>query len=253
MIHSILIIGQSNMAGRGLPSEAPALNNLDGRIKVLRNGRWFDAYRPMNPDRSTAGVCLAESFAAKYALDRPEVTVGVIPCADGGTSISQWEEGSLLFDNAVNCARLAMRTSNLAAILWHQGEADCGDSKRPLYLERLSKMLKALKRAIGAEEVPVVVGGLGDFLFDREESPALKNYGKLNEILKGYADTEERVAFASAKGLTGNPDNLHFSAKSLLAFGERYYEAFLSVEDKTRVFEEKSDMDSAIRSEMELL
>lgn len=48
MIHSILIIGQSNMAGRGLPSEAKPLNNMKGRLKVLRNGRWQNMYRSVN-------------------------------------------------------------------------------------------------------------------------------------------------------------------------------------------------------------
>lgn len=39
MIHSILIIGQSNMAGRGNLQEAPRLDTVGGRLKVLRNGR----------------------------------------------------------------------------------------------------------------------------------------------------------------------------------------------------------------------
>ena len=33
----------------------------------------------------------------------------------------------------------------------------------------------------------------------------------------------------------------------------RYYEAFKSVEDKDRVFEEKTSMNDAVRTEMELL
>ena len=37
-MHSILIIGQSNMAGRGFPGEVPPINNKD--LFVLRNGRW---------------------------------------------------------------------------------------------------------------------------------------------------------------------------------------------------------------------
>ena len=83
MIHSFLLIGQSNAAGRGLLNEAPPLNNLDGRIKVQRNGRWQDMFRPVNPDRYFSGYCFAESFAIKYAEANPSVEVGIIPCADG--------------------------------------------------------------------------------------------------------------------------------------------------------------------------
>ncbi len=76
-------------------------------------------FRPVNPDRSFSGTCLAESFAREYSKAHPDVDVGIIPCADGGTKTRQWLPGEVLFDNAVNCAKLAMRTSVLKGILWH--------------------------------------------------------------------------------------------------------------------------------------
>ena len=253
MIHSILIIGQSNMAGRGLLSEARPLNNKDGRLKVLRNGRWQNIYRPVNADRCFSGTCLAESFARRYADEHEGVTVGIIPAADGGTSLNQWREGGLLFDNAVYQARLAMRTSNLAAILWHQGEADCAPSLNCLYLEKVKAIMSALRRELGAEDIPLLVGGLGDFLKDRVESPNLKYYPAVNDALVTFAAETHRCAFVSAVGLGSNSDNLHFSAEALYEFGHRYYEEFSKIEDKARVFEEKVDMDAAYRTDMELL
>lgn len=65
MIHSFLIIGQSNMAGRGKLEEAQPLDK--DKLLVLRNGRWQPMYRPVNNDRPFSGVCLAESFARLYA------------------------------------------------------------------------------------------------------------------------------------------------------------------------------------------
>lgn len=253
MIHSILIIGQSNMAGRGLLSEAEPLNTNGGKLNVLRNGRWQTMFRIVNPDRPFSGTCLAESFALAYSLDHPDTTVGVIPCADGGTTLDQWREGSLLFDNAVYQTRLALRTSHLVAILWHQGEGDCGENKHPLYLEKITKIMTALRREIGAEDVPLLVGGLGDFLKDRVESPALANYPFVNDALRAFAAASHRTAYVDATGLTSNPDNLHFSAASLKQFGLRYYEEFKKIEDKDRLFDEKSKMDDAVRTEMELL
>ena len=253
MIHSILIVGQSNMAGRGLPSEAKPLNNMKGRLKVLRNGRWQNMYRPVNPDRYFSGTCLAESFAERYAQEHQGVDVGVIPCADGGTSLNQWREGGLLFDHAVYTAKLAMRTSNLAAILWHQGEADCAPELNSLYLEKITAIMTALRRELSAEDIPLLVGGLGDFLKDRTESPNLVHYPKINSALMEFARISSRTAFVSAEGLKSNPDNLHFSAPALEQFGRRYYEEFSKIEDKCRVFVEKADMDAAFRTDMELL
>ena len=65
MMHSILIIGQSNMGGRGFREEVPPINNE--RLFVLRNGRWRAMYVPVNPDRVTSGINLVESFADAYA------------------------------------------------------------------------------------------------------------------------------------------------------------------------------------------
>ena len=118
MIHSFLMIGQSNMAGRGFKEEVEKIRN--SRLKVLRNGRWQNMYVPVNPDRPFSGVSLAESFADAYAKEH-NVDVGLIPCADGGTSLDQWQVDGLLFSNAVYQAELASRTSTIAGILWHQG------------------------------------------------------------------------------------------------------------------------------------
>ena len=84
MIQSFLLIGQSNMAGRGFLGEAVPVNVE--HIRVLRNGRWQPFYRPVNNDRPFSGVSLAESFAEKYA-ETYGVDVGLIPCADGGTRL----------------------------------------------------------------------------------------------------------------------------------------------------------------------
>lgn len=241
------------MAGRGELEGAPALKTNGGKLKVLRNGRWQTMFRPVNPDRPFSGTCLAESFAKAYSDDHPDVEVGIIPCADGGTALHQWKKGSLLFDNAVYQTRLALRTSHLVGILWHQGEGDCGETRYPHYLERITEIMTALRAELGAENVPLIVGGLGDFLKDRTESPQLVNYVYVNEALKKFAMQTPCTVFADATGLGAKSDNLHFNREALEKFGLRYYEAFKTIEDKDRVFDEKSKMDDAVRTEMELL
>lgn len=250
LMHSILIIGQSNMAGRGFVDEVTPIENE--RIKVLRNGRWWPMYIPVNPDRVTAGISLVESFADLYAKDH-NVDVGIIPCADGGTNIDQWQVGGLLFDHACYMAELASRTSTIAAVLWHQGESDCYQDRHQVYEEKLTVVLNAFREKLGLYDVPFLVGGLGDFLEFLERSDDFKNYVHINKALKKYADTHEMTGFVSAKGLTSNSDKLHFSAKSLREFGERYYKEFLKLENKNKVFLEKSTPDNAIRTGLESL
>lgn len=250
MIHSFLLIGQSNMAGRGFLNEAGPVEKE--HIKVLRNGRWQPMYRPVNCDRPFSGSSLAESFAQAYARDH-QVTVGLIPCADGGTSLNQWREGSLLFDHAVLQARLAQRTSTIAGVLWHQGESDCRADLHPLYVQKFTAILHAFRRALPLDDVPFLVGGLGDFLPRCTLSSDLVNYRHINAALLKIAASEKMIGFVPAEGLAANPDNLHFSAAGLHEFGLRYYEVFKTLERKDKIFPEKPDPDDAVRSPMELL
>lgn len=248
MIHSFLLIGQSNMAGRGDLNEAEPLT--DPALKVLRNGRWRPAFRPINPDRPFSGVNLAESFAAAYARDH-QVDVGLIPCADGGTTLDQWRAGGLLFDHAVMQARLAQRTSTIAGVLWHQGESDC---PAPLYLcyeEKLTAILRAFREALDLHDVPFLLGGLGDFL--PENDPVYRTYPQINAALEHIAATTPRTGFVSAKGLTSKPDHLHFNTASLHQFGLRYYEQFRTLEDREKHFPDKPDPDHAFRTAIEAL
>ena len=80
-----------------------------------------------------------------------------------------------------------------------------------------------------------------------------KNYTYVNEALKKVAEKNKMTGFVSAEGLEPNPDKLHFSAKALRDFGVRYYNEFLKLEDKNKVFAEKSTPDQAIRNEIEKL
>ncbi len=243
MIHSFLMIGQSNMAGRGAFGDVPPIDNPS--LKVLRNGRWQPFFTPVNPDRPFSGISMAESFADAYQRDHG-VCVGLIPCADGGTQLEQWREGSLLFDHAVLQARLAERTSTIAGVLWHQGESDCKPGLCETYLERLNRFYDALTAALDLHKVPFIVGGLGDFLGQLEEERHY--YKSVNRQLMAFAETHPRVGFASAQGLEGKPDHLHFTAAAQRRFGLRYYEAFRALEDRDRVFMEKPCEDDALRT-----
>ena len=250
MIHSFLLIGQSNMGGRGFAKDVEPIKNE--KILVLRNGRWRAMYVPVNPDRVTSGINLAESFADLYAKEKG-VEVGLIGCADGGSCLDQWVPGGLLFDHACYMAELASRTSSIAGVLWHQGESDCSDDRHPFYEEKLTHILNAFRQKLGLQDVPFLLGGLGEYLQYCDRSPKYQNYPIINDALQSVARKLPMTGYVSARGLGANPDNLHFSAPSLREFGVRYYERFLELEDKNKVFTEKSSPDAAIRTDIENL
>lgn len=253
MIHSFLLIGQSNDAGRGFLTDAEPLDVCNEKLKVLRNGRWQTMFRPVNPDRPFSGTCLAESFAKEYSKAHPEVEVGIIPCADGGTALEQWMPGELLFENAINCAKLAMRTSHLVGVLWHQGEGDCRPDRYPFYIERFKVIMDELRKCLGMPNIPILVGGLGDFLSDCTLSENMKNYIYVNDALQQIATEYPNCTYVSAKGLGANPDNLHFSAEALKELGIRYFNEYQKLGGNNLVDCTKQKKNDTLRTGMELL
>lgn len=209
-------------------------------------------FRPVNPDRPFSGTCLAESFAKEYWKANQDIEVGIIPCADGGTTLEQWKPGGLLFDNAVNCAKLAMRTSHLVGVLWHQGEGDCIPECYSCYAERFQSVMDTLRKELNIPQLPILVGGLGDFLSKCTLLENMKNYSYVNEQLQKVAREYPNCKFVSAKGLGANPDNLHFSAEALEEFGIRYFEAYKKFNTKNLILVSKIKEDDSIRTEMEV-
>ncbi|MFC3757524.1 sialate O-acetylesterase [Chryseobacterium tructae] len=224
MIHSFLMIGQSNMAGRGYRTEVPPI--YDEHIKMQRNGLWQIMSEPINFDRPSAGVGLAASFAASWRLDNPEEEIGLIPCADGGTSLDDWAVGGALFENAVSQAKLAQRTSQLSGILWHQGENDCSPEKAERYGEKFSVIIETLHQELNIPKVPLIIGGLGDFLSKGIFGQYFTSFPLMNQALEDFAKTHSNCYFVTAKGLTANADNIHFNALSQRVLGIRYYKTF---------------------------
>ena len=148
-------------------------------------------------------------------------------------------------------SELASRTSTIAGVLWHQGESECGDERYLQYEEKFTVILNEFRRRLDLNDVPFLLGGLGDFLKDCDKGDFYKNYVYVNKTLKKISENEKMVGFVPADGLSGNPDNMHFSAKGLREFGVRYFNEFLKLENKDKVFREKSSCDYAIRTDIE--
>ncbi len=223
MIHSFLMIGQSNMAGRGRLSDVPSIKN--SRLFMFRNGRWQPLSEPVNCDRPFAGISLAASFADEYSKNF-DVDTGLIPCADGGTSLDDWGVGGQLYSHAVFQTQLARRVSEVKGILWHQGEADSETEENAVtYGVRFLKILRALQKECGLESAPVIVGELGQFLADMPGQEC-KFFPLVNKALVETAEASPDIALASSQGLVSNGDNLHFDSESLREFGRRYFQKY---------------------------
>ena len=238
---SVLMIGQSNMAGRGFINEVPMICNE--RIQMLRNGRWQMMTEPINYDRPVAGVGLAGSFAAMWCMENKEEKIGLIPCAEGGSSLDDWAIDKRIFKHAVCQAKFAMEDTELIGILWHQGENDSHGGNYQTYYEKLQVIVETLRKELKAPEVPFIMGGLGDFLGKSGFGLNCTEYDMVNRELLRFAKEQKHSYFVTAEGLTSNPDGIHIDAISQRKFGVRYYEAF----------SKRENVLNPIENEMELL
>jgi len=210
-----LLIGQSNMAGRGPIKEKgqPVGKNV---WMLNKSNEWVVAKAPVHFDKGVAGVGLCEEFARCYEKAYPGKEVGLIPCAVGGTSVHKWAPEGALYKQAVKRAKIAMKNGKIEGILWHQGESDSKESVA-LYGKALQEPMASLRKELEAEKAPVVVGEL---------LPKFSDFNKnLSEAIKGVP----LCGIASAEGLKDKGDNLHFGTDALNTFGSRYFEAWKSL------------------------
>jgi hypothetical protein len=226
-----LLVGQSNMAGRGKlePQDTMPIP----RVLMLDRARaWVPAVDPMHFDKPIAGVGLGRSFAARVAATRPDVTIGLIPAAVGGSPIDAWQPGvfyeptkSHPWDDAIARARVGLASGTLQAILWHQGESDATPDLAPRYEAKLHDLIARFRAALEVPEVPFIVGQLGQY----PDVPWDASRRMVDAAHRALPGKVRGTAFVSSEGLVHGDDKVHFDTPSLRELGRRYAEAYLSL------------------------
>jgi hypothetical protein len=230
-VHLFLLAGQSNMAGRG-EMTPDRREPIPGVMALQQDGSWGPAVDPLHWDKSSAGVGLARSFAQAYRQDHPNVTVGFIPAAAGGSPIEAWVEGEYfvptkgyLWDDAVARTKAVLVRGELKGVLWHQGEADSTPDRVTEYEARLKSLVAELRSVFGRPNLPFLIGQLGQF--EGAEWSAARQ--QVDQIHQRIAAEDSWVGFISAQGLTAKADLLHFDAAGQDELGRRYAAEFAAL------------------------
>lgn len=233
-----LLIGQSNMAGRGqLDSEKI---DLEGVYVINKNNEWVNAKDPIHYDKAVAGTGLAATFAIDVK-NKSERKIGLIPCAIGGTSIDLWAPDivdpvtkMMPYNQTVERAKKALQSGQLKGILWHQGESDSGNGRYVNYGDRFDVLLKNLSEdlSFNLDSIPVIVGELGPFFSSQARN---KEAICIDSILHQKA-TAINIYCVSSQGLTHKGDSTHFDTPSLRELGKRYAKGYQIVLDRLRNF-----------------
>lgn len=237
-----LLVGQSNMSGRGVGADP--LAGAPGEPRLLM---WNPAAARLSPARDPMpqqdigqkpvavgpGISFGRAWLSASA-GRATGPVVLVPAAYGGTGFSDaarsWRVTgpavSPLVAEAVTRANAAMRaagpSARFAGILWLQGETDGGNGMAPAaYTTELRALVSYLRSHIdgAGDNTPFVVGQYVPSQITA--SPALRAIAEENRALPR---TLAHSACVGSTGLSGNPapDTIHFDAASQRAMGERY-------------------------------
>lgn len=220
-----LLIGQSNMAGRGKYEKGDAFPKglawvLDGEGVFIELHPYPFINHHSSIRKSAAQISPGFSFGLALLAAHPEKPIGFVSNARGGTSLQEWVKGTAYFNEAVRRTRQAMAQGGvLKGILWHQGETDfrailmrhpqekekyCAE-----YLQSLRQFIADLRAELGAEQVPFVAGQVN------------QGFSLFNETLVALASPEDRIMVVTTEGLT-TVDDSHFDRASVLELGKRY-------------------------------
>jgi beta-glucuronidase len=221
-----LLVGQSNMAGRA-PVDAVS-KEADPHIFMLdKENNWVPATDPMHFDKpAVVGVGPGLSFAKQLLVIGGHRTIGLIPCAVGGSPIRVWEPDSTYlnglhpYDDAIRRAGTALQKGTLRGIIWHQGESDNNPAAAAVYMEKLKALIERLRRDLGQPDLPFVAGEIGYF----------NTTTLINKVLDSLPDVVPNTAVVNAEGLTDKGDSVHFDTRSARELGRRYAQAMAGLE-----------------------
>lgn len=225
-----LLMGQSNMAGRGEITEGYKSEG-NPRVFMLDKARnWVPAKHPLHFDKTVAGVGPGLAFALRLAAKDTTLRIGLVPCAVGGTSIRAWVPGGYdsatkthPYDDALVRIKTAMKAGTISGMLWHQGEADSKPSSAEHYIADLSTLIGRVRAVTGNPNLPVVAGELGRYR---------PQYQLINNELGRIESRIPNTAVASSSGFIDKGDGTHFSSASASMFGERFADQMLNLQKK---------------------
>ncbi|XVF64124.1 hypothetical protein PTKIN_Ptkin09bG0142200 [Pterospermum kingtungense] len=234
-LNIIILAGQSNMAGRGgvINDTSTGITTWDGVVppqcqpnpsifRLSADLAWVQSHEPIHGDidtKKTNGIGPGMPFAnAVLAKDPNFGLVGLVPCAIGGTNISEWQKGEFLYEQLVKRAQTALHNGVYRAMLWYEGESDTANQQdAEFYKGRLERFFNDLRSDLQAPMLPIfqvaLASGTGAYTEEVREA-------QLNLVLSN-------VKCVDAKGLLLEPDGLHLTTTAQVKLGEMLADAFL--------------------------
>jgi hypothetical protein len=232
-----VLAGQSNMSGVGV---VPADQPIDTRVFMFGNDyQWKIAAEPVDsPVRQVdkisedggAGFSPSLPFALSLLETNPELRIGLIPCANGNTTIEQWQRhlsDSTLYGSCLKRIRAASTMGEVTAVLFFQGESDALDpatnQDRLLsafdYETKFTTFIENIREDLGLSSLPVVFAQIGT----NEVPQAFINW----KVVQNQQASIELPCVTMITTLDlALQDGVHYTRESYRIIGQRFAAAY---------------------------
>ena len=239
-MHLFILAGQSNMVGW---APIPEGEQPNPRIYVFgKDYRWRIADHPiedafnqvdMISENRIAGFGPAMAFALTSLDLRPDIVIGLIPCAKNSSGIIQWQRDlsdQSLYGSCLKRVRAASPMGKISGIMFFQGETDAQDSvlnpepePQPSdWANLFAILITDLRNDLREPDLPVVFAQIGT-----NWSPeAFPNWDIVRE-------QQASIQLPMTTMITTDDlpllDGLHFTSESYRIIGNRFAEAYWSL------------------------
>jgi hypothetical protein len=163
------------------------------------------------------------AFAEALQTRRPGLVVGLIPCAKGASSITEWQRNlsdNSLYGSCLKRARAASTLGRVAGVLFFQGEAEglpTHEDAARTWAAKFGAFVKDLRNDLGQPETPVVFAQIS------ANEPQLPYW----EVVQSQ---QASVTLPACKMITTKDlpleDGLHFTPDSYRVIGQRFAAAW---------------------------
>jgi len=241
-----LLIGQSNIAGRGnvgdlAPEEKIPQNGLYNLVQNLPSSYQYqpathsmakmnDPFFPARSEQEAVGPGLffASEMRAKLSLEN----LGIVLCAPGGVGLDKWDvvsdqpQNKVLYSEAVGRAKVAQKLGACLGVLVYIGEADSHTQESAsAWGRRFKAMVESIRQELNMHDLPVVMAEIGRISDERKQAFQDK-YGYWDEVKTGQRSIDmPRLKKISTEDLELAADGIHLTTAAQRILGTRFADA----------------------------
>ena len=227
-----ILAGQSNMVGQGNTQELAA--NYQRTPKNV--DFYFNGYKTELNRFSHFGPEIG--FAHELARYVPNKKIKLIKFAVGGTSLFAWDpkwnaakahstgnsSSGALFKKLIKTAKIPFNQneSNLAGILWMQGEADAKyPNAAQTYAVNLNRFVSALRNELNSPQAMFIMGLVNPPIDLFPSAPIVQSAQHL------ASNRIRNLRLVETEDLSKRNDRLHYNTNGQLELGKRFARAYL--------------------------